>query len=109
MKTQNYTDDTLILAKLFDALSNPARMQIVEMLSKRKTSTAGEISGSLPLCKSTVSEHFSKLKDAVLIQCNPSGSCLNYEINLDRLVEFRKLYSAFLNKLFRENEIPGCY
>jgi DNA-binding transcriptional ArsR family regulator len=109
MKTQNYTDETLNLAKLFDALSNPARMQIIETLAMKKTCTAGEISGSLPLCKSTVSEHFSKLKDAGLIRCNPSGICLNYEINPDRLVELRKLYCLFLNKIFRENEIPECH
>lgn len=109
MKTQNYTSETINLAKLFDALSNPARLQIVETLAMKKTCTAGEISDSLPLCRSTVSEHLSKLKDTGLIRCNPSGICLNYEINPDRLKELRKLYCQFLNKIFMENEIPECH
>jgi len=109
MKTQNYDIETLNLAKLFDALSNPARIQIIEMLALRKNFIAGEISDTLPLSKSTVSEHLSKLKEVDLIHCSPSGICLNYEINPDKLIKLRKLFCQFLNKIFRENKIPECY
>jgi DNA-binding transcriptional ArsR family regulator len=109
MKTQNYSAETMKLANLFDALSNPARLHIIEMLAINKICTAGEISDSLPLSRSTVSEHFSKLKNSGLICCNPSGICLNYEINTIRLIELRKLYCQFLNKIFIENEIAECH
>jgi DNA-binding transcriptional ArsR family regulator len=49
---------------MLNALSHPARLQIMLHLAKYNGCQARSISERLPLAKSTVSEHLSKLKEA---------------------------------------------
>ncbi|UCG27955.1 MAG: helix-turn-helix transcriptional regulator [Bacteroidales bacterium] len=73
------------LAPLFSSLAHPARLQIILYLSKLEEALAGDISSQLPLCRSTTSEHMSKLKAAGLIHCTPEGICLKYRLNSKKI------------------------
>lgn len=70
---KKYTHTQTDLSSLLDALSHPARLQIVEHLAQYEECPAGKISEKLPLSKSTVSLHLAKLKETGLITCSPYG------------------------------------
>jgi ArsR family transcriptional regulator len=99
MEQKEYTKNLSRLANLLDALSHPARLQVLEHLAKYKECPAGAISEKLPLSKSTVSQHMTKLKEAGFIDCNPQGICQNYRLNELKLNELKELFSAFLNNI----------
>jgi DNA-binding transcriptional ArsR family regulator len=81
METNDYQKITKKLAPMLNALSHPARLQIMLHLAKYNGCQARSISERLPLAKSTVSEHLSKLKEAGLITCDLDGTCSNYRLN----------------------------
>jgi len=99
METSPYQDITLKLAPLLDALSHPVRLQIVLHLAQYKNCPAGNISNRLPLCKSTVSQHMAKLKEAGLITCTPDGVCQNYRLNDENLAIVKKYFLDFYEQI----------
>lgn len=99
METSPYQDITLKLAPMLDALSHPARLQIVLHLAKYKNCPAGSISNRLPLCKSTVSQHMSKLKEAGLISCTPDGVCQNYQLNDKNFALVKRYFLDFYEQI----------
>jgi DNA-binding transcriptional ArsR family regulator len=95
MSTLTYQDITLKLAPMLDALSHPARLQIVLHLARYHGCTAGNISDRLPLSKSTVSQHMGKLKEVGLISCSPDGVCQNYRLNDEGFVILKKYFNEY--------------
>ena len=99
METKVYRGISIELATLLDALSHPARLQIIMHMAKYKNCPANNISSRLPLSKSTVSQHMSKLKMAGLIICNPKGVCNRYELNYEKLYLLKKYFSDLINEI----------
>jgi len=99
MNTLTYQDITIKLAPMLDALSHPARLQIVLHLSKYNGCAAGNISNRLPLSKSTVSQHMSKLKEVGLITCTPDGVCQNYRLNDENFALVKKYFLDFYGQI----------
>ena|SRR6056297_3688185 len=105
---KKYTDHQTDLAALLDALSHPARLQIVEHLALYKECPAGKISEKLPLSKSTVSQHMTKLKEAGLITCSPYGICQHYELNDEKVVGAIEALQAFLKTISEKQDKKKC-
>lgn len=103
METTDYNKIALKFSLLFNALSHPARLQIMLHLAKFNGCPAGSISEKLPLAKSTVSEHLNKLKEAGLITCNAEGSCLNYHISDEGFELVKASFNEFLD-LMKQGE-----
>jgi len=99
MEVIEYQDISLKLAPMLDALSHPARLQIIIHLAKYFDCTAGSISERLPLSKSTVSQHLSKLKEIGLITATPDGICQRYRLNDEMLNELNLQYHLMLNTI----------
>lgn len=97
METSDYNKIALKLSPMLNALSHPARLQIMLHLAKHNGCQAGSISGKLPLAKSTVSEHLSKLKEAGLITCTTDGICSNYQISDDGYEMVKASFNDFLD------------
>lgn len=87
------------LAPLFSSLAHPARLQIILYLSKLEEAPAGDISSGLPLSKSTISEHMSKLKAAGLIHCKPEGVCQKYSLNSEKISAIVGLLKEFADQI----------
>lgn len=93
------------LAAWAKAISHPARIRILSILSRRDTCVCGEIVDELPLAQSTVSEHLRVLKTAGLITGSVSGPRSCYCIDRDQLRRVR----AEIEELFTELEgASGC-
>ena len=63
---------------MFKALGHPARLHIVQILSKRGACVCGEMVDELPLAQATVSQHLKVLKQAGLITGEIQGSAVCY-------------------------------
>lgn len=110
METYSYHNIAENLSPLLAAISNPARLQILLHLAKYNDCHAGNISNSLPLVKSTVSEHLSKLKKAGLITCNPEGNCINYRISDTGIDLLKNKFSEFVSFIEQWKERrTGCF
>ncbi len=71
---------------VFEALAHPTRRQILELL-KAGSKSAGELADAFNVSKPTMSGHFSKLKEAGLIQADQQGTTIFYSINMSVLEE----------------------
>ena len=85
------------LAKLTKALSHPARIAILKILSEENMLICGDIVKSLPLAQSTVSQHLQELKKANLITHKVNGLKSCYQINYNTINEFYQLMQQFFD------------
>ena len=73
MRSHNHpATDTLTLTQVLYALSDPARLSIVESLAASGAQPCGAM--CLPVAKSTASHHFRVLREAGVIQMNAEGT-----------------------------------
>jgi DNA-binding transcriptional ArsR family regulator len=83
---------------LFQALSDPTRRKILDML-KKKDLTAGEISDAFNISKPSISHHLDILKRANLVVSEKNGQFITYSINTTELDELIKwIYQLSIKK-----------
>ena len=64
MKKKQYTAEQEQIARFAKAMGHPARMAILDFLSKQDSCFFGDIHDELPIAKATVSQHLKELKEA---------------------------------------------
>jgi DNA-binding transcriptional ArsR family regulator len=64
--------EDFVLERIFHALSDPVRLDIVRSLSTVVEATCGELDGGRP--KSSMSHHFRILREAGLVQTRVAGT-----------------------------------
>lgn len=74
---------------LFQALSDPTRRKILDMLKKNDL-TAGEIADAFHISKPSISHHLDILKRANLVASEKEGQFITYSINTTELDELLK-------------------
>lgn len=80
-KASSFTEEQQEVARLAKVLSHPARVAILQHLAQAKTCISGDISGALPLSRTTVSQHLQELKNAGLIKGEINGQTVCYCID----------------------------
>src|SRR5258706_9328794 len=69
-------------ASWFRALADPTRVQLVELLARRREPlSVGQIVTSMGLAQSTVSQHLKILADVRFVLVDPVGNARHYRIN----------------------------
>ena len=96
MVKPKYTDNQIKIARYAKALSHPARVAIMEILSKQSCCYSGDIADDLPIARSTLSQHLSELKNAGLIQGEINPPKIKYCIRKEGWNEAKQLIEAFL-------------
>lgn len=91
-KIANKTDQLAIFTK---ALGHPIRIQILNILKKKKSCICGDLVDELPIAQATVSQHLKVLKTAGLIKGTIAGPATCYCIDEDALNEFKTLIKEF--------------
>lgn len=71
---------------IFTALADPTRRRILKLLRNGDLS-AGEIAERFPLAKSTLSGHFTVLKESGLIVAERHGTTIVYSANVSAFEE----------------------
>ncbi|SFR64621.1 DNA-binding transcriptional regulator, ArsR family [Streptococcus equinus] len=83
----NYNDEDLI--KIFKALADPVRLNILRILSKRESELGcGEIGELLDMSKSAVSYHFKTLREAGLTITRKAGQNKFVRLNHETLEKY---------------------
>lgn len=83
----NYNDEDLI--KIFKALADPVRLNVLRILSKRESELGcGEIGELLNMSKSAVSYHFKTLREAGLTITRKAGQNKFVRLNHDTLEKY---------------------
>lgn len=95
-KSFEFTTKNNSLAKYAKALAHPARIAILQLLTKKQTCICGDIVDEIPLSQSTVSQHLKELKEAGLIKSDIEGATVCYCIDEKEW----KAAQQSLNKLF---------
>ncbi len=98
-KTNLFDDHLGYKARLFKALSHPARLDILQFLAQTQTCITGDISDQMPLGRTTVNQHLKELKDIGLIVGNTTGVSTNYCLNPKKVNEVSQLLINFFERL----------
>jgi len=80
-KKEKYTTNQVLIAKLGNALGNPVRVSILQLLSKQSCCYHADMAEELPIAHSTLSQHLKVLKEAGLIQGEILPPKIKYCIN----------------------------
>lgn len=82
--------------KLFKALNDPTRRQILDLLKSRDMS-AGEIAEYFNISKPSISHHLDILKQAGLVETERNGQFIYYTLNTTALEEATQWLFNLLN------------
>ena len=84
---------------IFDALSEPMRLQMLRMIASTSELPCTALEHSLPVTKSTISYHVKILYRAQLIQVRKEGRYFFYKVRRD---VFSRFLPGFLRRLVVE-------
>ncbi|MDD4901662.1 MAG: autorepressor SdpR family transcription factor [Patescibacteria group bacterium] len=87
----------MVLSKTFNALSDPSRQKILELLKKGDLA-AGAIGEYFKFTAPTLSHHLGVLKDADLISVRRDGQMQIYSLNLSVFEEVAEKVIKFFKK-----------
>jgi len=100
-KKEEFTQEDNWLADVAKALSHPARIRILKILTQMDSCMVGNLVDQLPLAQATVSQHLKELKRVGLIDGEIDGPKVCYCVNNKNLTKAK----AALDKLFSK---IGC-
>lgn len=83
MSNKEYSTRQEQTARFAKAMGHPARIAILEFLSRQTHCYFGDIHEELPIAKATVSQHLKELKEAGLIQGEVETPKVRYCIDLE--------------------------
>ena len=78
------------------ALAHPARIAIIEMLTRCDRCFCGELVNEIPLSQATISQHLRALKDAGLIKGDIEGTSVCYHVDPVGWQRLKSFISSFL-------------
>lgn len=84
----------IAIAASFHALSDPLRVQVLELLRQRELCVC-ELCSELGVTQSKLSFHLKTLKEAKLVRAYQQGRWIYYSLNLPRLVELEQYLAEF--------------
>lgn len=103
-KTEKFTKEQNYLANIAKALGHPARIAILQTLTKRKTCVCGDLVDELPLSQSTISQHLAELKKIGLITGTINGPSTCYCIDQNVWESANVLIGQFMNTPVEANQ-----
>jgi len=92
----NLSQENKQLARFAKAMGHPIRLYVLEKLSRQSCCYSGDLSESLPIAKSTLSQHLKELKDAGLIQGEIEAPKIKYCLNRENWQLAQTLFKKFL-------------
>lgn len=83
-KSDLFTPQQNLLAKMAKAIAHPARIAILEQLASKGSCACGDIVDELPLSQATVSQHLKAMKEAGIIKGDVEGTFRCYCIDMEQ-------------------------
>lgn len=82
------------LAQYAKALGHPVRIQIIKILSEQACCFNADLTETIPLAQSTISQHLKSLKEAGLIQGEIMPPKIKYCLNKENWAEASQLFET---------------
>jgi ArsR family transcriptional regulator, arsenate/arsenite/antimonite-responsive transcriptional repressor len=101
-KVEEFTSEETELSDIAKALSHPARLKILKILSEMDVCMCGEIVNLLPLAQATVSQHLKELQRVGLIKGNIEGPKTCYCINTNSVQKFYECFKKYFEEINKE-------
>jgi len=98
-KKEEFTQEEIWLAETAKALSHPARIKILKILTEMDYCMVGSIVEQLPLAQATVSQHLKELKRVGLITGEVDGPKVCYCVNNKALSKAKSAFDKLFNKI----------
>ncbi len=102
-KKNDFNSELQELARFAKAISHPARLSILKYLAETKSCISGDISDSLPLSRTTVSQHLRELRDLGLIHGEIDGLRINYCLCCSTIGEYLEQFNIFFEPIKKVN------
>ena len=103
-KSQIFTPEQNQLATVFRVLANPARIAILQYLSRQEGCICNDLVGEIGLAQPTISQHLKELKHIGLIRGEIEGKKVCYCIDQPKWAELQQGMKAF----FRDTHSECC-
>lgn len=101
-KIEDFTKEESVLADVAKALSHPARIKILKILSQMDVCMCGEIVDLLPLAQATVSQHLKELKRVGIVKGEIEGPKTCYCIDTKVIVEKYEIIKNYFEEINKE-------
>lgn len=105
-KKEIFTEEQNNIARIAKVLGHPARIAILEYLSKTKTCICNDLVNEIGLAQATISQHLKELKKVGIIQGTIEGTSICYCLNQKKWQEIKDTMQQFLT-IFSESN-PNC-
>jgi ArsR family transcriptional regulator len=102
-----YSPEEKQLAAFAKAMGHPVRIQILKLLNAQNCCYTGDLTETIPLAQSTISQHLKVLKDAGLIQGEIMPPKVKYCLNQENWPIAQKLFSELFS-LSISNKSTTC-
>ena len=106
-KKEEFTQEDIWLADVAKALSHPARIRILKILTNMSSCMVGNIVEQLPLAQATVSQHLKELKRVGLIRGEIDGPKICYCVDNKTMVKAKNALDKFNHSSFCKIEISN--
>ncbi len=98
-KADQFNNEEILLADIAKALSHPARIKILQILTDLNICMCGDIVDLMPLSQSTVSQHLKELKRVGLIQGEIEGPKTCYCVNTKMIQKAKNAFNSLLSNV----------
>ena len=100
-KTYMFTTKQNDLAKIAKVLAHPARVAILEYISKQDACICTDLVDIIGLSQPTISQHLNEIKKIGLLKGNFEGKNLCYCIDPERWEELQQTFQLFFSNINR--------
>jgi len=87
------------LAKVAKVMAHPARVAILEYISKQEGCICTDLVEEIGLAQPTISQHLNEIKKVGLLKGNFEGKNLCYCINREKWLELQTYFNAFFSSI----------
>ncbi|GGD20565.1 ArsR/SmtB family transcription factor [Hyunsoonleella pacifica] len=96
-KLHIYSKDINEMAAIAKVFAHPARISILQYISKQESCICNDIVDEIGLSQPTISQHLKVINEAGLLKGNFEGKSICYCINIERFQEFQTQLNIFFN------------
>lgn len=96
-KSQMFSDHQNDLAQFFKILGHPARVAILQYISKQNACICNDLVEEIGLAQATISQHLKELKSIGLLNGKVEGKSMCYCINVARWTALQAQLNTFFN------------
>ncbi|AYL98296.1 ArsR/SmtB family transcription factor [Mucilaginibacter celer] len=98
-KKEEFTSTDQMISMVAKAMSHPARIAILRIVSENPNCTTGDIVELLPLAQATVSHHLKEMAAAGLIIASNEGKKSIYQVNWPSWKLYTSLFGGLADNI----------